>query len=81
MGAGDGRAFLRAALARTFGEDEVTGEMNRSLPLPRPSGVVDRFARLRGDNDGADGDDLESGTVLAAGAAGSDDDDDSTGER
>jgi serine/threonine protein kinase len=86
MGAGDGRAFLRAALARTFGEDganlddedEVTGEMNLGVPLPRPSGVVDRFARLRGEGDGADEgtieEALQSGTVLAAGAAGSDDD-------
>jgi hypothetical protein len=55
MGVGDARAFLRAALARAFGEggaddadDEVTGELR--LPLQRPSGVqIDRFARLRGE--------------------------------
>jgi serine/threonine protein kinase len=82
MGAGDGRPFLRAALARTFGpdagdeddEDEVTGEM--SAPRPRPSGMVDRFARLRGDDDEGHGSaPLESGTVLAAGASGLDEDD------
>jgi hypothetical protein len=77
MGVGDGRAFLRSALARAFGdegaedEDEHTGEMR----MPRPSGVLDRFARLRGDplpeND-AERQRLESGTVLAAGV---DDDD------
>jgi hypothetical protein len=55
MGVGDARAFLRAALARGFGEngaaddsDEVTGELR--LPLTRPSGLqIDRFARLRGE--------------------------------
>jgi serine/threonine-protein kinase len=51
MGVGDGRGFLRSALARAFGEDgalddeETTGEV-KAL---RPSGVVDRFARLRGE--------------------------------
>ena len=82
MGVGDGRAFLRAALARAFGEeganyddeDEVTGEMRLNVPLPRASGVVDRFARLRGEDHGADEgvleEALQSGTVLAAGAAG-----------
>lgn len=55
MGVGDGRSFLRSALARVFadGEDEPTGEtqMQTRLPVPRPSGVVDRFARLRGEAD------------------------------
>ena len=93
MGVGDGRAFLRTALSRAFGddrgdddEDEVTGEVKTTPPppVPRPSGVgmVDRFARLRGE-DGATAsspDDsvefaLESGTVLAAGAAALEDDD------
>jgi serine/threonine protein kinase len=90
MGVGDGRAFLRAALARAFGdggadghEDEVTGEMR--VPASRPSGVVDRFARLRGEDDGSLEPDveegLESGTVLVANAsaldeADEDDDDD-----
>ncbi|MGH7297509.1 MAG: protein kinase, partial [Polyangiaceae bacterium] len=89
MGSGDGRAFLRAAMARTFGtggadddEDEVTGEM--SAPRPRPSGMVDRFARLRGDEGAEEADRagdarLESGTVLAAGAS-VDDDDHEAGE-
>jgi serine/threonine protein kinase len=51
MGVGDGRSFLRSALVRVFGEDagldadETTGEVK----APRPSGVLDRFARLRGD--------------------------------
>jgi len=97
MGVGDGRAFLRTALTRAFGddrgdddEDEVTGEVKTTPPppVPRPSGVgmVDRFARLRGE-DGVTGPSpedsvefaLESGTVLAAGAA-LDDDDDEAGE-
>ena len=93
MGVGDGRAFLRSALSRAFGDDrssdeeeEVTGELKLPLPLPspRPSGVgvVDRFARLRGDDAAADASlALESGTVLAAGAAEHcDDEDDEAGE-
>ena len=75
MGAGDGRAFLRTALARAFGaggdddEDEATGEM--SIPRARPSGVVDRFARLRGDSDAdavgeTTGEQSPSGTVRVA---------------
>jgi len=100
MGVVDGRAFLSSALSRAFGDDraddaddEVTGEMQTTLPprvpAPRPSGVgmVDRFARLRGEDprSAPSPDDsetfpltlpLESGTVLAAGATGSDDDDD-----
>jgi serine/threonine protein kinase len=78
MGVGDGRSFLRAALARAFAddedEDEQEGEITRELktPVPRPSGVdaVDRFARLRGDrppSDDTDPDGLESGTVAVAG--------------
>ena len=72
MGVGDGRAFLRAALARAFGdegaedEEENTGEVR----LPQPSGVLDRFARLRGDEPPADAEGIkrmESGTVLVAG--------------
>jgi serine/threonine protein kinase len=103
MGVGDGRGFLRTALSRAFldhdgddGDDEVTGEMSPPLPArppaPRPSGVamVDRFARLRGDDEdppplpraGSPDDSeqfslvlpLESGTVLAAGASSVDDD-------
>jgi len=96
MGVGDGRAFLRTALSRAFGddrgdddEDEVTGEVKTTPPPPRPSGVgmVDRFARLRGEDPKAEPspDDsvefaLESGTVLAAGAAALDDEDDEAGE-
>jgi serine/threonine-protein kinase len=88
MGVGDGRAFLRTALARAFGEggadgdeDEVTGEMR--VPAARPSGVVDRFARLRGEEDGSlesDVDEgLESGTVLVANASAVEDDDEEAG--
>ena len=69
MGVGDGRGFLRAALARAFAgdqEEEVTSE----LRLPRPSGVMDRFAKLRGDEE-APAEDRQSGTV----AVGSRDDD------
>jgi serine/threonine-protein kinase len=93
MGVGDGRAFLRTALSRAFGDDreddedeEVTGELPSPppVPAPRPSGVgmVDRFARLRGEDAaaGPSPDDsetfaLESGTVLVAGAAAPEDDD------
>lgn len=52
MGVGDGRSFLRTALTRTFGADgadddfETTSEVR--IP-PRP--IVDRFAKLRGEND------------------------------
>jgi serine/threonine-protein kinase len=71
MGVGDGRTFLRAALTRAFGdggcddEDEDTGEVR----LPRPSGVLDRFARLRGNVEPLINemeDPRESGIVLAA---------------
>jgi serine/threonine protein kinase len=95
MGVGDGRTFLRTALSRAFGDardaldddDEVTGELVATpppLPAPRPSGVgmVDRFARLRGDDaaqapspDDSETFALESGTVLVAGAMAPDDDD------
>jgi serine/threonine protein kinase len=93
MGVGDGRAFLRTALSRSFGDDradddeeEVTGEMRLPppSPAPRPSGVamVDRFARLRGEDatrgpspDDSETFNLESGTVLAAGATTPEDDD------
>jgi serine/threonine protein kinase len=93
MGVGDGRAFLRTALSRAFGDDrsddaddEVTGEMQSQpvVPAPRPSGVaiVDRFARLRGEDslaepspDDSETFSLASGTVLAAGAALAEDDD------
>jgi serine/threonine-protein kinase len=77
MGVGDGRTFLRTALARAFGdggcEDEEadTGEVR----LPSPSGMLDRFARLRGEAEPLIHEmeePHESGTVLAAGA---DDDD------
>lgn len=75
MGVGDGRPFLRSALARMFllgegGEgDEVTSELRATPPPPPPpraSGIVssvDRFARLRGDEpvDDADGDSPDSG--------------------
>lgn len=75
MGTGDGRAFLRTALARTFGgdeaddgEEEITGEM--SVPRARPSGIVDCFARLRGDDENdASGEHVSSGTVRVVGAA------------
>jgi len=68
MGVGDGRSFLRAALARAFGaegsedEEEDTGE----LRLPRPSAMIDRFARLRGDAEEGKTP-RESGTQLSAG--------------
>jgi serine/threonine-protein kinase len=88
MGVGDGRAFLRSALSRVLDdgrsddeEDEVTSELHVPAPPPppRPSGVgvVDRFARLRGEDPGEDVEReaaLESGTVLVAGAAAEDDD-------
>lgn len=85
MGVGDGRSFLRSALSRAFGEDggldkdETTGEVK----APRPSGVIDRFARLRGDAlpDEDDEDDisgapdgLDSGTQLVSGIVLDDDD-------
>ncbi|HEX8791989.1 MAG TPA: serine/threonine-protein kinase [Polyangiaceae bacterium] len=73
MGVGDGRSFLRSALARVFAEDseeEPTGELQLQTPVPRPSGVVDRFARLRGEID------PESGTLPIAGDACEDDDPD-----
>ncbi len=84
MGVGDGRGFLRSALARAFGVDgglddeETTGEL-KPPPPPRPSGVIDRFARLRGDAPpedppGAAG--LDSGTQLVSGVALDDDRDD-----
>jgi serine/threonine-protein kinase len=73
MGVGDGRSFLRSALARVFAEDtedEPTGEVHLPTPLPRPSGLVDRFARLRGDGT------PESGTLPIAGDVDEDDDSD-----
>jgi serine/threonine protein kinase len=73
MGVGDGRSFLRSALARIFAEDtedEPTGEVKLPTPLPRPSGVVDRFARLRGDAA-----DPESGILPVADDASEDDPD------
>lgn len=83
MGVGDGRAFLRTAMSRAFGDDrlddddEATGEMQLPTPLPppRPSGVVDRFARLRGEELAEEQRiaALESGTVLVADAACDDD--------
>jgi serine/threonine protein kinase len=92
MGVGDARAFLRAALARTVGsadDDEVTGELSLHAPSSATasapvrervqSGVqVDRFARLRGDDEPSDPARPlvhQSGTVPVAGAAGDDDDD------
>ena len=71
MGVGDGRTFLRAALARAFGEDgardddETTGE----LRVPFPPGVIDRFARLRGEAppEPAAAEALKSGTQLVGG--------------
>lgn len=86
MGVGDGRPFLRAALARAFAdeEDEDEGEVTRELKtaVPRPSGIdsVDRFARLRGDvppPDDTDPEGLESGTLSIAIP---DDEDDDAGE-
>jgi serine/threonine protein kinase len=52
LGVGDGRAFLRAALARAFGEQESVEDDDTQVDGMRPrhpSGVIDRFARLRGD--------------------------------
>ncbi len=73
MGVGDGRSFLRSALARIFAEeseDEPTGELQLPVPAPRPSRVVDRFARLRGE------DEPESGTLPVTGDAAEHDDSD-----
>jgi serine/threonine-protein kinase len=59
MGVGDGRAFLRSTLARVFAADptdddlEPTGEV--VVPLWVADGT-DRFARLRGEGAGDDGD-------------------------
>jgi len=75
MGVGDGRSFLRSALARVFAEendDEPTCELKLPVPVPHPSGVADRFARLRGE------DNPESGTQLVAG--GPDEGDEPDGE-
>lgn len=50
MGVGDGRTFLRSALARAFGEGGVDDDDTVGAPpAPRASGVIDRFARLRGE--------------------------------
>jgi serine/threonine-protein kinase len=84
MGVGDGRSFLRAALARAFGEDGATddGETTGEVQAPRPSGVIDRFARLRGevppdeDAEPARRGGFDSGTQLVGGAALEDDEDD-----
>jgi serine/threonine-protein kinase len=83
MGVGDGRAFLRSAMLRAFGDgfdeerEEVTSEMK--LPSPPASAPVDRFARLRGEELPEESRQaLESGTVLVAGAAS--DEDDEAGE-
>jgi serine/threonine-protein kinase len=64
MGVGDGRSFLRNALPRVFAssmvdDDEITDEVRFGA---RPSGVVDRFVRLR------EGEltDRESGTIRRA---------------
>jgi serine/threonine-protein kinase len=77
MGVGDGRSFLRSAMARVFaqeGEEDLAGEMKPPARLPpRPSGVVDRFARLRGDAD------PESGTLPVARDAGKDGDPEAQG--
>lgn len=64
MGVGDGRSFLRNALPRVFAgsipdDDEITDELRLGQ---RPSGVVDRFARLR--EGGLT--DRESGTIRRA---------------
>jgi serine/threonine protein kinase len=74
MGVGDGRAFLRAALVRAFADD-AQEEITSELRLPRPSGVLDRFARLRGEEEGLE-EDRQSGTV----PVGSRDDDDEADE-
>jgi serine/threonine-protein kinase len=97
MGVGDGRAFLRTALARTVGssdDDEVTGELSLHAPgsgmaagasvgvgagvrARVQSGEVDRFARLRGDDEGSDSQPRlvhESGKVPVASMADDEDD-------
>jgi len=89
MGVGDGRHFLRTALARAFADDEdddadeeVTGEMR--MPSPSRISSVDRFARLRGSTpppppeEGTDDrvpERMNSGTVAIAGAHDDDEDD------
>jgi serine/threonine protein kinase len=77
MGVGDGRTFLRAALGRVFAEDEQE-EVTSELRLPRPSGVLDRFAKLRGEDEGPR-EDRQSGTV-AVGSRGDDEEDDEADE-
>jgi eukaryotic-like serine/threonine-protein kinase len=84
MGVGDGRGFLRSALSRAFGEDGALddGETTGEVKAPRPSGVIDRFARLRGDvlpdedGDPARPKTFDSGTQLIGGLALEDDQDD-----
>jgi hypothetical protein len=94
MGVGDGRAFLRTALARTVGssdDEEVTGELSLHAPslgtAPGAGGgvrervqsgvQVDRFARLRGEDEGCESQPRlvhESGKVPVAGMADDEDD-------
>jgi serine/threonine protein kinase len=75
MGVGDERSFLRAALGRVFAGDQDE-EVTSELRLPRPSGVLDRFAKLRGDEEAAP-EDRRSGTVPVASR---DDDEDEADE-
>ncbi len=52
MGVGDGRSFLRTALARAFGDESAEDLERTSETRLRPAAPqVDRFARLRGDDE------------------------------
>jgi serine/threonine protein kinase len=72
MGVGDERAFLRTALDRVFGADR-DADATSELRVPRPSGVLDRFAKLRG-ADGQMPTPRESGTVAVGSTDGEGDD-------
>jgi serine/threonine protein kinase len=77
MGVGDGRAFLRTAMARSFEDDRgEDSELTRELRVPRPSLVdaADRFARLRGVDDESAGRDADAGHDTIPVPASDDDD-------
>jgi hypothetical protein len=90
MGVGDGRHFLRSALARLLDDEDELEEVTNEMRLPRPSlpsriSSVDRFARLRGsvpppppseeEYEPPTSERLNSGTVAVAGAPDDDEDD------
>jgi serine/threonine protein kinase len=77
MGVGDGRAFLRNAMARSFEDDRgEDSELTREVRLPRQSLVdaADRFARLRGTEESGDTFEAEGGHDTIPAPASDDDD-------